>query len=212
MIKITANRLLRLAERLKDVDPEVAFQLKCLATGALSKPHTPRVVATASLVKALTELVQTGLLPEDQFCLIGGLAVSHYVPTRATCDLDLLVLAHPSSVKALFPGGSGGALAYTAKFGGEDVDFLFASDFPWGKAAISSAKDTKALGQKVRVCLPEFLVLFKMASAREQDNVDIKNLLKLPGVYEKTKPLVLKYCPNEVGDLDQLKGESDLGL
>jgi predicted nucleotidyltransferase len=210
MTKIKIKHLLEIAEKLKNIDPMLSRQLKIIATGALRQTHQSRLKVSASFTRAIQKVSES--LDVD-FALVGGLAVHYYIQSRTTQDIDFAVMTSDTAkLRSLFPGRSG-ALVYTAIIEGVDVDFLLAEDFPWTKEAIdTSHKDSKLFGLNLRIVKPEFLILYKIEVARDQDNTDIKNLLRLQDIPDKTRPLVKKYLPNSIDNLEQLIKESEIGV
>lgn len=89
---------------------------------------------------------------------------------------------------------------------------VLADDFPWNLAAIAQAKTQKTLGLPIKVVSPEYLILYKLEVAREQDITDIKNLLRLKGVYKAARRLVKKYNAEQTRYFEQLYQESQLGV
>lgn len=74
MNKIKIKNLLKLAEKLKDIDPATARQLKVLAEGALTLNHKPRFFKVSGVFKDAIETVKERLA-DIPYALIGGLAV-----------------------------------------------------------------------------------------------------------------------------------------
>lgn len=212
MNKIKIKHLLKLAEKLKDIDPSTARQLKVLAEGALTLNHKPRFFKVSAVFKDAIDAVKEKLVGIPH-ALIGGLAVRHWVPTRSTEDLDFAVLAADlKTLKGLFPGGRMGALVYSVSVKEVDVDFLISEDWDWTKEAIATAEEKSISGIALKVVRPEFLILYKLESSRDRDVDDILRLLRLKGVAEKTREVMLKYLPDSIEDFDQLVEEANLGL
>ncbi len=116
-------------------------------------------------------------------------------------------------VKALYPGGHETALIYCAKIEGINVDFMHSKIFPWTKDAIQNAAKMSSSGVEIPVVLPEYLILYKFKAARSKDLEDIKDLLKLQGIYGKTRKLVQGYFSIEdLEDLEQLAREAEYGV
>lgn len=209
MHNIKANRLLKIAEKIKLEDPGLAMELRSLAESVLNRPHKIRTVeASKSITKVLQEVIPK---LEANYALVGGLAVHHYVPSRSTQDLDFaMVTSSVAEMKKLFPDGKMATLVFTVNIDGVDLDFLLSDDFPWNKEAIINSGESSMLGFPVKVVTPEYLVLYKMKASRGRDIDDIKALVKLDGVVEKAKHLIDKHMgQQDVEDFEQLILESD---
>ena len=212
MTEIRIKTLLALASKLKKADPRLSSQLKVLAEGALGKQHKPkRIRISTSFISALQIIRKK--MPRNSYALVGDLAVQCHVPSRSTMDLDfaLISLSLPQ-LKKIFPNGHMGALVYSVPINGVDVDFLLADDFPWNSEAVSKAQISPHIRLPVKVVQPAYLIIYKLEVGRERDITDIKNLLRLPGVYKLTEKLVRKYLPELLEDFEQLFRESQFGL
>lgn len=214
MHKIKINKLLKLAEKLREIDPLLSRQLKSIAEGAITQNHKPRFFKVSGIFKDAIEIVKEKLAKINiPYALIGGLAVRHWIPTRSTEDLDFAVLAADfTKLKQIFPEGKMGALVYTTVVQNVDVDFLLSEDWDWTEEAIRTAEEKDISGIPLKVVKPEFLILYKLESSRDRDIDDILRLLRLKGVAEKTKEVILKYSPENLDDFNQLVEESSLGL
>jgi hypothetical protein len=212
--KIKINQLLRLAEKLKELDPVTSRHLKILAEGALTRNHKPRLFKVSALFKDIIEIIKEKFEKGNvSYALVGGLAVRHWVPTRSTDDLDFAVLSSDyKNIKQLFPNGKMGALVYSVDVDNVNVDFLLSDDWDWTEEAIATAEDKNTSGISLRVVKPEYLILYKLESSRDRDLDDILRLLRLEGIPEKTRDLMLKFLPESIEDFDQLVEEAKLGL
>lgn len=212
MTKTKLRRLLKLANDIKGLDQSLSHDLETLAAGAEQKPHVPRTVEASHFAKAIAAVQKA--LGNHPHALVGGLAVQHWVSVRPTNDIDFALLASElSHVKKLFPGGHETSLVYTVKIEGVDVDFMHSQIFPWTHEAIQHAVHKSESGVSVPVVTPEYLILYKMKAARFKDLEDVKELLKLSGVYGKAKKLVHHYFSAEdLEDFEQLAGEAEFGV
>jgi hypothetical protein len=160
-------------------------------------------VVEAGFIEALGTVLAK--LPKDSFALAGGLAVLHWSDFRTTHDVDLAVTGMDfKKLEELFPGGESKPLIYTVKIEGQRVEFLQPKYFKWTDEAVKSAPMTDYLGQQIKIILPEYLILYKLAAGRDKDQEDLEALLRVPGVSEKALKLCARYLPEELDDLKQM--------
>lgn len=154
-------------------------------------------------------------LPTGTFALAGGLAVSLWTPSqRPTEDLDFVLLTQDTSkLRKQFPICLGEDLRiYIARIQGIEVDFLKPAGFDWNQLAIRKANQISIFGILLPVVTPEYLVLYKMSAQRNiADERDVMNLLKIPGVADRSRKLVAMHLsPQHVEELEQLQKEATL--
>ncbi len=214
MTNIKLRRLKKLAKELIKIAPFLSHDIETLIMGAELKPHTAegRIVEDGRFTKALKKIHES--LRGQNYALIGGLAVQHWVSVRPTNDIDIVLLASDLiDVKTLFPNGSETALVYYVKIEGTLVDFMHSQIFPWTQDAIKSAVQKSDTGTSIPVVLPEYLILYKMHAARQRDLEDVKDLLKNNKVYGKARKLVHQYfTPEDLEDFEQLAREAEFGV
>jgi len=213
MTKIKSKYIMRLADRLAEHDPILARDLKMLVAGATNTPHSRPTITLGSLSSALTIVTDELNKAKITFALAGGLAVKYWVDIRETLDVDLILHTEDiEKVKRIFPKGRDLPLMYTIRIQGTDIDFIKGDLFDWADKALASAKETQSFGIKLKLVSPEYLILFKFRAARERDLNDIKGLLSLKGVAEKSRLLVNEYMPEDIDDLEQLIREVEYGV
>ncbi len=170
-------------------------ELRKKVKGLLERPVP---VATArAILRALSDL---------EYAMIGGHAVTLRGHPRTTEDIDILARAEDVRpiVTALGgvrprPRAIGGV---SIKVKGVPVDIV-APQQPWVGPAIDSAQRTRY----GTVISAPFLVLTKMWAMRgEQDDTDVLYVLRRmsPRDRRRTRALVSRYLPNEIGDLDSM--------
>ena len=148
----------------------------------------------------------------NQICLIGGLAVQYWVEIRKTDDIDLAVFGKDiDRVKKEFLGGQKSLLGYSFKLDGVNVDVLSADHFDWAEATITNAIEYDFIGTKIKVAMPECLILFKLVSMRDRNVSDVLALLTLKGVPNKARDLVWKYKPTDIEDFEQMIKMAEMG-
>jgi hypothetical protein len=125
----------------------------------------------------------TDTLGEIPWATVGAVATRHYMPERATVDLDVLVERATASVvrerlrqKGFQYSGelSVGGSTWTAP-DGTGVDVL-ESDESWVSDALEQARGNRDLQALPVLPLPYF-VLMKLRSGRAQDIADITRML-----------------------------------
>ena len=212
MHPIKAKRLLKVADQLDGRYPTVAQELRSIVTTALNPPHARnRVVVQTSFPEAVNEALER--LKGVPIALAGGLALLHWIDVRTTEDVDfVLATSDFDRLPEIFPEGSMKALIYTVRLHGTDVDFLRPQDMPWTDEAIQRAPVQNFMGHQIKVLSPEYLVLYKLLAGRDKDFADIKALLTLKGIPEKSRTLTEKYMPEMSEDLGQLILEAEYGL
>jgi hypothetical protein len=144
------------------------------------------------------------------FCLIGGLAINHYVEPVVTLDADFAVAASggvalalrnagflveefPHSLKALFPGSR---LRFQLTINDRD------GDFP------SRAVETELFGVRVPVAALEDLVQGKLWAAQDatrRDSKRQKDRLDLTRICESHARMIPLIPPGLIPEVDQLR-------
>lgn len=204
------KRLKKLAEQIVSYNKPLAQELNSLIYAAENKPHPGRLVLESGLSGAVKKIKDA--LGDITFCLIGGLAVQYWVEIRKTDDVDLVVLGDDlNRLKQIFPGGRDILHGYSFRLDGVNVDVMSSTEFAWAQEAIEKAREYDFLGTRIKVALPEYLILFKLVPMRDRDVSDIIALLALNGVPNKAMDLVMKYSPTEMEDLDQMIKMAELG-
>jgi hypothetical protein len=198
-------RLTALAKKVKKYDPMLSQELTSLVIGAQNRTAGLKKIAMTPAIRELKKVMEG-----KRYVVIGGVAIRYWVQSRTTEDIDIAVMVSTLTKLRETLDLEVGMLCSTTVISGTTVDFLDSSNFPWTQNAIRTA-EMSDLG--VPVAKPEYLILYKLQALREKDIDDIKNLLKLDGIYEKSKVLVLKYFGKGIlEELDALKAESDYGL
>jgi hypothetical protein len=123
------------------------------------------------------------ILGEIRWATVGGVATRHYMPERATVDLDILIAAEDTqAVRAQFKD-AGYEYLQELTVGGSTwrspegilVDVLESSE-PWVAQALAEAGENLDLQGLPILPLPYF-VLLKFRSGRVQDLADITRML-----------------------------------
>jgi hypothetical protein len=158
----------------------------------------------------------TSKLFPGTYALVGGLAVASWIPSlRPTQDLDFALVGQDTEfIKQLFPCRLGeDNRVFQTKIRGVRVDFLKPTGYPWNREAVRHSEDLPFFGISLRVTTPEYLILYKMQAERDKDYRDTIELLKLQGVFEKTRELVKKHLSEEYAkELDQWMRIAQLDL
>ena len=149
----------------------------------------------------------------EDFAIIGGLALSGWIPPRTTQDVDLVVTVSPGlhiedlaymvesrlgkkisrpkmnenyAIKEMF--------SFTEDHLG--VGVISTDGFLLADEAISAAVGIEILGESVKLATPEYLIALKLVPLDDQDKVDIKNLLKVADL-SVVKAIASKYGLSE---------------
>lgn len=148
------------------------------------------------LIKSLRELCFFLDNTRIEYMLVGGLAVGIWSEPRATVDIDFLVSMKTDdynilkkkmkeSEKFIFiydepmTFASISFLRATLKSNKDiSVDFLFADD-DFRNEALKRKEAIHMAGFSVNVTTPEDLIILKLLSGREQDNLDAKKILEI---------------------------------
>lgn len=204
------KKLKNLAKKLIEFDQPLAQEIDSLIYSIENKPHLGNQTLQPSLSDAIKKI--TALIGNIDFCLIGGLAVQYWIDIRKTDDIDIVVFAENlQKVKKTFPGGRDILYGYSFSIDHVHVDVLSTENFLWAKEAIEVAKPYDFFGIKIKVALPEYLILFKMIPMRDRDVSDILGLLSLETIPNKARNLVWKFLPAETEDLEQMIKMAELG-
>ena len=148
-------------------------------------------VFQSSLKKGLSEAVAAFASRGVDYALIGGIAASFRSQPRFTKDIDFLLrptqLALPGLLEDLRSRGfelDVGKLIgdwnrdsfAVFSYGGIRIDWL-KPILPLYSHVLNRATDVEEFGQTIRVATVEGLILLKLLAFRDQDLMDIKNLV-----------------------------------
>jgi len=154
----------------------------------------------------------TGALVEIRWATVGGVAIRHYAPERATIDLDTLVerSAGPAVRERLRRAGLryvgelavGGSTWSTSD--GTAVDVL-ESEAPWVGAALEQAQQNRDLQGLPVLPLPYF-VLMKLQSGRTQDIADVTRMLGLASDadLDAVREVIRQFDPDALDDVESM--------
>lgn len=146
------------------------------------------------------------------WAVVGAVATRHYMPERATADLDVLVAAEdgPEARRRLSAGGyryvqelTVGGSTWAPPVGAA-VDVL-EGRAAWIRAALVEAQHNRDLQGLPVLPLP-YLVLMKLQSGRVQDLSDITRMLGLAddAALERVREVVRRHEPDAVEDVEQM--------
>ncbi len=151
-------------------------------------------------------------LGDIPWATVGAVATRHYMPERATADLDVMVAGPdaPEARKRLAAAGYryvhdltvGGSTWQTPE--GVALDVLEAVQ-PWAKTALAEAQTNRDL-QGLPVLPLAFLVLMKLQSGRVQDLGDVTRMLGQADEDSlgRVREVVRAYEPQAVEDVEQM--------
>jgi hypothetical protein len=165
------------------------------------------------LIRSLREIC---LFLENQtdFVLVGGLAVGIWTKPRATVDIDLLISVSVHDWKEFkerltasgqfvfihekpFIFKKISFLRASLKSNVHiSVDFLFADD-DFKNEALKRRKTVTLADFSVHIPTPEDLILLKLLSGREQDKLDVVNIIEVQG--ENLDRAHLQYWSKKLG-------------
>jgi hypothetical protein len=154
----------------------------------------------------------TDVLGDVRWATVGGVAIRHYAPERATIDLDVLIPrgAAPTARQRLQAAGfhyegelSVGGSTWTAP-DGTPVDALEADD-PWVAEALEQATGNTDLQGLPILPLPYF-VLMKLRSGRTGDIADVTRMLGLAedAGLDAVRDVIRRWEPDAVEDLESM--------
>lgn len=147
--------------------------------------------SSTSLMAAFHALVDTFRENQVNYAIIGGLAVIHYGRARTTSDIDALFQVPRTSLPALLEEMQRrgfhldvhecvrelGETGFTvAEYDGVQIDLL-QPVIPAYARALSRAVTVEMGRRPVRICSLEGLIITKLMAMREQDQVDIRELI-----------------------------------
>ncbi len=162
------------------------------------------------LEAALLEVVGFLEARGTRYMVVGGFAALHWGRQRLTRDLDLTVEV-PIPSLASFVEGLEREFRHCAR---EPLDFalrnhlirlmtrvsvpvdLMLAALPYQVAAIGRAVDVPVGPRTVRFCTPEDLIIYKLASERAQDHVDVEGV-----VLRQADTLDREYLDRHIRDL-----------
>ena len=150
---------------------------------------------TTALERAVGSLARFLEARRIPYMLIGGIANLVWGEPRATLDVDVSVLveedAWPGLIAGLrqrfhvIPKDAQGFLRETHVLpletdAGVRLDLVWAR-LPYEHKAIARATVEEVLGQRVRVCRPEDLIIHKIVSERPKDREDVRAIIHHQG-------------------------------
>ncbi len=152
------------------------------------------------------------VLADIPWCVVGAVATRHYMPERATADLDVAVLAAdaPAVWARLEQAGftrvgplAIGGVSWRSPDGGY-VDVLTLNQ-PWAAVALEEAEDNRDRQGLPVIPLP-YLVLMKLEASRLQDMADLARMLGLADEahLEQVGAAVRRWRPQDVEDLEAM--------
>ena len=162
------------------------------------------------LEAALLEVVGFLEARETRHMVVGGFASLHWGRQRLTRDLDLTVeVPIPSlagfvsalgrefklSDRELLQFALQNHLIRLATHDSVPVDLMLAL-LPYQVAAIGRAVDVPVGPRTVRFCTPEDLIIYKLASERPQDHIDVEGI-----VLRQADTLDRSYLDRQIRDL-----------
>ncbi len=152
------------------------------------------------------------VLDELPWAVVGAVATRHYMPERATVDLDIVVRAGDAPEVRTRLAAAGWSLVGELSIPGstwraptgETVDVLEGGE-PWWDEALAAAADNRDRQGLPILPLP-YLVITKLRSGRTQDIADIARMLGLAddAVLGEVRRVVGAHCPEDREDLEAL--------
>lgn len=154
----------------------------------------------------------TDVLGDLRWATVGGVAIRHYAPERATVDLDVLIArsAAPTARLRFQEAGfryegelSVGGSTWIAP-DGTPVDALEADD-PWVVDALDDATSNRDLQGLPILPLPYF-VLMKLRSGRTVDIADVTRMLGLADQtqLDAVREIIQRWDPDASEDLESM--------
>ena len=152
------------------------------------------------------------ILSPLKWAVVGAAATRHYMPERATKDLDILIAVQDAGAAGERLRNAGAARQGDLSIGGSrwtladgfQVDVLELTE-PWVKVAIDAAQ-TNRDPQGLPVIPLAHLVLMKFRSSRVQDIADISRMLGGADdtLLENVRTLFRELQPLDLDDLESL--------
>lgn len=181
-----------------------------------TKRQKPGTGTSSELLRRRTAMIVwpdlKQILGDIPWATVGGVATRHYMPERATVDLDILIAAEdaPAARERLQRAGyqylqelTVGGSAWRSPEGVE-VDVLESSE-PWVTQALAEAQQNLDLQGLPILPLPYF-VLMKFRSSRVRDVADLTQMLGLAGEDQlnDVRRIVEAFEPDALEDLESL--------
>jgi len=152
------------------------------------------------------------ILGDIRWATIGGVATRHYMPERATVDLDILIAAEDARVARERLTQAGYQYLQELTVGGStwrspegvEVDVLESSE-PWVARALAAAEQNRDLQGLPILPLPYF-VLMKFRSGRARDVADLAQMLGQAEAdqLDEVRRVVAAFEPEALEDLESL--------
>lgn len=169
-----------------------AMTLLQMRLAQLNRIRKPSMETLLSALQRLQQRLEHAGVPS---MVIGGLAVGIWGEPRLTRDVDVKVLASPDdSAKLLHilenyvplhenvqEAFQRNGIAFFHDELGNRLDLMLA-DTAFDETALARAKTVEVFpNQRVRVCSPEDLILYKIISTRTKDRADVESIIKRQG-------------------------------
>lgn len=152
------------------------------------------------------------ILGDIRWATVGGVATRHYMPERATVDLDILIAAEDASAAREHLTQAGYQYLQELAVGGStwrspegvQIDVLELNE-PWIAQALIEAQQNRDLQGLPILPLPYF-VLMKFRSGRAQDVADLTRMLGQAAEdrLNEVRRVVAAFEPEAVDDLESL--------
>jgi len=126
------------------------------------------------LIKALTSITSWMERMNISYMVFGGIANSIYGNPRQTFDVDIKFYLESKYEMEQFVEE---LKAVSTLLPDERVDLVVA-DLPFEIEAIQRSRYVDFSNTKIKVCLPEDLIIQKAVSTREKDWLDIRNVIE----------------------------------
>lgn len=181
-----------------------------------TKRQNPGTGTSSELLRRRTAMIiwpdLKYILGDIRWATVGEVATRHYMPERATVDLDILIAAEDAPAARERPQRAGyqylqeltgGGSAWRSPEGVE-VEVLESSE-PWVTQALAEAQQNLDLQGLPILPLPYF-VLMKLRSSRVRDVADLAQMLGQAGEDQlpEVRRVVEAFEPDALEDLESL--------
>jgi hypothetical protein len=207
------------------ISPEAGLKIRRTMIRMAKRGQRPGSGSSIEFLKRRTADVEwfdlSDILAGIDWAVIGAVATRHYMPERATKDLDVAIAAkNAKKVRQLLEKAG---FTYKSELGiagshwitpnGQELDVIEVSE-KWWTHALKAAQNNRDLQGLPVLPLPQ-LVFSKMRTMRPQDVADATRVLGQATLeqLDETREFLKKYgTPEEVEDLESLVQMGQLEL
>ncbi len=154
----------------------------------------------------------SGILVPIPWCVVGAVATRHYMPERATVDLDVAVAIADAAAAEERLRSAGFVLVGRLSIGGSSwrtpdggmIDLLVLRE-SWAREALADAQGNRDL-QGLPISPLPYLVIMKLDASRHQDVADLARMLgqATEEQLSEVRAAVRRWRPDDLEDLEAI--------